>query len=81
MCEHLGISWRTDEPTKYNSKTTTAIRDHIRDTGHENSRDNFEVLSFGKNNFECLIKEKLLIQKFSPPLINKQLDNFKLHLF
>ena len=81
MCEHLGISWRTDVPTKYNPKTTTAIRDHIMDTGHKNSRDNFEVFSFCKNNFECLIKEKLLIQKFAPPLINKQVDNFKLHLF
>ena len=81
MCEHLGISWRTGEPTKYNEKTTTAIRDHIRETGHENSYENFEILNFGTNNFACLVKENILIDKFAPTLINKQVNNFKLSLF
>ena len=81
MCEHLGTSYRTGEPTKFNEKTTTAVRDHIRETGHKNNFENFKFLSFGQNNLECLIKEKLLIQKFSPPLINKQVQNFKLSLF
>ena len=81
MCEHLGISWRTGVPTKYNEKTTTAIRDHIRETGHENSYENFEILNFGTNNFACLVKENILIDKFAPTLINKQVNNFKLSLF
>ena len=81
MCEHLGTSFRTGEPTKFNTKTSTAIRDHIRETGHVNDHNSFKFLSFGKNNLECLIKEKLLIQKLSPTLINKQLNNFKLSLF
>ena len=81
MCEHLGISWRTGKPLKYNPNQSTAIRDHIKDSGHQNKFDNFETLSFGKNNFECLLKEKILIQKFAPPLINKQMKNFNLSLF
>ena len=81
MCEHLGISYRTGEPTKFNKNTTTSIRDHILETGHQNTFENFESLSFGNNNLECLIKEKILIQKCSPPLINKQVENFKLSLF
>ena len=81
MCEHLGVSWRTGAPTKFNTKTTTAIRDHIRETEHQNTFENFEILSLGKNNLECLIKEKILIQKLAPPLINKQIQNFKLSLF
>ena len=81
MSEHLGISFRTGEPTKFNIKTTTAIRDHIRESGHDNDFTNFEILSSGKNNLECLIKEKLLIQKLAPSLINKQVKNFKLGLF
>ena len=81
MCEHLGTSFRTGEPTKFNEKSSTAIRDHIRDSGHKNDFESFKLLSFGKNNFECLIKEKLLLQKFSPTLINKQVKNFKLSLF
>ena len=81
MCEHLGISYRTGAPTKFNKNTTTSIRDHIMETGHQNKFENFEFLSFGKNNLECLIKEKFLIQKYSPPLINKQVENFKLSLF
>ena len=81
MSEHLGISYKTGKPSKYNEKTATAIRDHIKDTAHENDHTNFEILSFGKNNLECLIKEKILIQKFAPPLINKQMKFFNLSLF
>ena len=81
MCEHLGTSFRTGAPTKFNTDSTTSIRDHIRETGHLNDFENFEILSYGKNNLECLIKEKILIKKFTPPLINKQVNNFKLSLF
>ena len=80
MCEHLGISYRTGVPTKFNINTTTAIRDHIRQTGHQNDFNNFEILNFGKNNLECLIKEGILIKK-STPTLNKQLKYFKLSLF
>ena len=80
MCEHLGISYKTGAPTKFNIKTTTAIRDHINTSGHVNNFENFELLSFGKNDFECLVKESILIKKNTPPL-NKQVKTFKLSLF
>ena len=59
MYEHLGISYKMGVTTKYNMATTTAIRDHIRSSGHLNDFNNFIILSFGKNNLECLIKESL----------------------
>ena len=80
MCEHLGISYKTGAATNFNTKTTTAIRDHINTSGHVNNFENFEILSFGKNDFECLVKESILIKKNTPPL-NKQVKTFKLSLF
>ena len=63
MCEHLGISYNTGVPTKFNMATTTSIRDHTRSSGHLNDFNNFKILSFGKNNLDCLIKESLLIKE------------------
>jgi len=70
MCEHLGVSHKTGESLKYNVKTTTAIRDHIKDSGHINDFTSFEILNFGKNNLESV-----WIKKINPPL-NKQVDYF-----
>ena len=39
-----------------------------------------KILGFAKNDFELLIIESLLITKFKP-VLNKQVDNFKLELF
>ena len=80
MCEHLGISYKTGKPMKYNPNSTTAVKEHLRESGHINNFDNFEILSFAKNDFECLIKESALIRKFKPKL-NKQVKEFKLKLF
>ena len=75
MCEYLGISYKIGVPTKFNTATTTAIRDHITSSGHQNDFNNFKTLSFGNNNLQGLIKESLLIKKISPPL-NKQVKIF-----
>ena len=80
MCEHLGISHRTGKNLKYNSLSATAIRTHLEKTGHVGLYDNFQILSSAKNDFECLVKESLLIKKFDPEL-NKQIKSFKLELF
>ena len=80
MCEHLGISHKTGKSLKFNEGSTTAIKDHMRETGHKNDFSNFEILSFGQNYLECLIKESILIKKFQPSL-NKQVKEFKLSLF
>ena len=80
MCEHLGVSYKTGKGTKFNPNSSTAVRDHIREKGHENDVTNFEILNHAKNNLECLIKESLLIKKMSPNL-NKQVKYFKLSLF
>ena len=68
----LGISYKKGVPNKFNTATTTAIRDHIRSSGHQKDFNHFKILSFANNNLECLIKESLLIKNFSPPLLNKQ---------
>ena len=80
MCEHLGISYKTGKPMKYHPNSSTAVKDHLRESGHFNNFDNFEILCFAKNNFECLIKESVLIRKCQPNL-NKQVKEFKLKLF
>ena len=79
MCEHLGISYKTEKPMKFHPNSTTAVKDHLRESGHINHFENFEILSFGQNNFECLIKESALIKSFQPNL-NKQVKEFKLKL-
>ena len=80
MCEHLGISYKTGKSMKFNEGSTTAIKDHMKVTGHKNDFENFEILSSGKNNLECLIKESILVKKYKPSL-NKQIKEFKLSLF
>ena len=50
MCEHLGILHKTGMPTKFNINTTSAFRDHIRNSGHINDFNNFETFNFVKNN-------------------------------
>ena len=75
MCEHLGISHITGKPRKYNAKQTTAVKEHIRDSGHKGKPDDFKIISNAVTNFELLIKESLLIQKHNPKL-NKQVKSF-----
>lgn len=80
MCEHLGISHLTGKKLKYNYSNATAVREHIEKSGHIGNFDDFNILNSARNDFECLIKESLLIKKFDPEL-NKQIKSFQLELF
>ena len=80
MCEHLGISHITGKLRKYNPNQDTAIKKHLRDTGHQCSCDNFEIINRANTDLELLIKESLLINKHNP-VLNKQIKNYTLSLF
>ena len=80
MCEHLGISYKTLNASKYNPDKTTAIREHIRLSKHPADFNNFKIVSYASTNFEAFIKESLLVGLDKPPL-NKQIKSLKLELF
>ena len=80
MCEHLGISYKTQKHTKFNPDTTTAIRDHIRENNHPGDFSNFKIISYANTDFEALIKESLLVG-LQKPVLNKQVKGLKLELF
>ena len=80
MCEHLGISYKTQKHTKFNPDTTTAIRDHIRLNNHPCDFSNFKIISYANTDFEALIKESLLVG-LQKPVLNKQVKGLKLELF
>ena len=80
MCEHLGISHITGKPRKYNAKQTTAVKEHIRESGHQGEFKDFKIMCNAGTNFELLLKESLLIQKHNP-VLNKQIKTFQLSLF
>ena len=52
------------QPNNYQS----SVADHVRKTGHTIDWDNFTILTYGKTDLHCKIKETLLIQKTSPEL-------------
>jgi len=78
--EHLGISKLTNEPLKYNKKSTTAVRDHIHFCKHNNTADCFKIIGSAKNDYHLKIKESLNIIRENPQL-NKTVKSFPLHLF
>ena len=80
MSEHLGISYKTGKPRKYNNLQTTAVREHLRLCKHESDVNNFKIVSYANTDFELLIKESLLVTKEQPEL-NKQIKSFQLSLF
>ena len=75
--EHLGKSFRTNKPI---SVTPSAVLQHIRQTGHTSTVDNFSIISSANNNFELLLKESLLIHRDRPSL-NNQVSSVPLSLF
>ena len=80
ICEHLGISYRTGKPLKYDVRKPTAVRENIRCDKHAADFTNFKVLGCAKNDYTLQIKESLLIGKEKCDL-NKQVKCLKLELF
>ena len=59
---------------------SSSIRDHINETGHAASFDDFCILDKANNNFDLLIHESLLILRDRPTL-NQQNSSIPLYLF
>ena len=78
--EHLGISKLTNEPLKYNKKSTTAVRDHLEFCKHPNTSQSFKIIGSAKNDFHLKIKESLNIIRENPKL-NRTIKSFPLCLF
>ena len=73
--EHLGI--RKSNSVK---GASSAIKDHVKDTGHSASLDDFCIIYKANNELELLIHESLLIPKDRPTL-NFQSSSIPLCLF
>ena len=80
MCEHLGVSHITGKVRKFHPDQDTAIRKHLRESGHNSNMDNFKIISRAKYNFDLTIKESILIGR-EKPILNKQVKTFQLALF
>ena len=80
MCEHLGISHITGKSRKFNPLQDTAVKKHLRETGHKCDFNNFEIINRANSDLELLIKESLLINRHTP-FLNKQIKTYKLSLF
>ena len=62
------------------SESSSAIADHVKTTDHNIKWDHFEILTSGKTDLHCKIKETLLIQELKPPL-NVNVTSDKLSLY
>ena len=74
--EHLGVNKKGISI----KGASSSIRDHINETGHAASFDDFCILDKANNNFYLLIHESLLILRDRPTL-NQQNSSIPLHLF
>jgi hypothetical protein len=75
ICEHLGIS----PFAGISLKTNSAIYDHIVQTGHHSSFENFTVICTATSKLDLPILECLQIKKLRPDL-NRQSDSLVLHM-
>lgn len=69
--EHMGISFRTGKPVQ--SSNTSAINQHILDTGHQPTEADFKIIDTATSLQSLLIKEALHITSCKPSL-NQQVD-------
>ena len=63
-----------------NPRKVTAVTEHMLVNNHDVSIDDVTFLATGKNDYELLIKESLIVKKLSPPL-NTNVSSFPLELF
>ena len=58
----------------------SALADHVISTGHNIKWDHFDILTTGKSDLQCKIKETLLISELKPSL-NENIGSEKLVLY
>ena len=59
---------------------SSAIADHMTQTGYRIKWDHFDILATGQSDIHCKIKETLLIRDLKPPL-NENVGSEKLPLY
>ena len=86
MCEkwHKTMLRLHDRKTEHfkaltKARHTSAIADHMSSTGHNIQWDHFEILTTGRSDIHCKIKETLLIKDLKPAL-NENVGSEKLFL-
>ena len=75
--EHLGVN---KSGYKLAAPSPSSIRDHVKQTGHIASIDDFCIISKMDNSYDLLIHESLLIQK-DRPILNSQQFSISMVLF
>ena len=84
VAEHLGISAIKGIPVASSTVPptgpTSSVRQHLFETGHKFTTENFEVIDSAKNHRKLLILEALHIKRTNPSL-NSKLTPFKLNIF
>ena len=80
LYEHLGISFKTEHPLKYNAATATAVRQHWETCSHPNDETCFKVIGGARNNFHLMIKESLILHR-TRHCLNTAERSVPLHLF
>ena len=78
--EHMGISTITGKPYKYNPKTATAVRQHLRQCGHNTSINDFRIIGSAVSDGHLCLKESLLIKR-DCPVLNTNVQSAPLYLF
>ena len=81
FCEHLGITPLLGRPSR-RKLIISPIYDHIQQTGHTGTLDDFEITGGGSRytEFQLQVMESLLISK-NNPILNKDKTSVPLYLF
>ena len=81
FCEHLGITPYFGKPCK-RKVINSPIHDHITNTGHNGTLENFEITGGGSHytKFQLQVMESLLINK-NTPILNANQTSVPLYLF
>ena len=80
LYEHLGLSYKTEKPSKYVMSTATAVRQHCTECNHKNSIDSFKIIGRARNDFFLKIKESILLYR-TGACLNKAERSVPLQLF
>ena len=80
-CEHLAISYKTNNNMNPNTTKTTAVTHHCHNNEkHKNNLSSINIIGSANHPFHLKIKESLLIHKLNPEL-NKDQESLPLYLF
>ena len=76
----MNVYYVSNKDIKYNKRSTTSVREYLRDYKHKASPNNSKIIGSDNSTFHLLIKESLSIF-MEDPLLNKTVKSFPLDLF